>query len=383
MKNIVWSFFILFSLVRASEKQPKSENNLKQAYTSLSTYIPILDLLRIIVGYSHNWEKYHVLEDEIHTHAQDILSVAFSPNNKFIASGLKAGIITIRKHKNKQFKLFQTLENPVRNQSNVKYFLSSTLFSPNGKYFVSGSDDKSVKIYELQKDQFELQQTLREPCNVKSIAFSPDTKYLASGFTISDLVHIWELHDNHFTLKQTLDENFKQVNSLAFSPHSTYLACGAHFHIFIFVNIHNKYELLQILDDEFTGTVALTFSPDGNYLASGSPNHAINIWHLRGNKFISYQTLHGHKGIISSLIFSADGNYLASGSWDNTIKLWTHAGQKFTLTQTLTGPKGVIHSLAFSPNGKYLAAGLDDHTTQIYKNQAHALLALLKNKKNR
>ncbi len=65
----------------------------------------------------------------------------------------------------------------LKNHSN---WVKSVAFSPDGKYLASGSYDNTVKLWsvESQKEVVTLQ---GHSDWVTSVAFSPDGKYLASG----------------------------------------------------------------------------------------------------------------------------------------------------------------------------------------------------------
>jgi WD40 repeat protein len=70
-------------------------------------------------------------------------------------------------------------------------YVHSVAFSPDGKYLVSGSRDKTVKLWSVES-QKEVSTLRAHSDYVTSVTFSPDGKYLASG-SIDKTVKLWNI----------------------------------------------------------------------------------------------------------------------------------------------------------------------------------------------
>ncbi|MER3417136.1 MAG: hypothetical protein C4297_13135, partial [Gemmataceae bacterium] len=60
------------------------------------------------------------------------------------------------------------------------HYVLSVAFSPDGGYLASGSGDKTVRVWEVATDQH-VRMLQGHTSWVYSVAFSPDGRYLASG----------------------------------------------------------------------------------------------------------------------------------------------------------------------------------------------------------
>ncbi|MBD2695217.1 CHAT domain-containing protein [Anabaena catenula] len=298
-------------------------------------------------------------------------------------------------------------------------WIRSLAFSPDSKTILSSSNDKTVRLWDVETGQL-LHLLTSHRDRVKGVGISPDGQLLLSCSADGN-VKAWD--KNQLTAKKTGDCRYTihasskpitLVHSLPISPdsQSPIFATGAE---------HGKVSLWHLETGEWIRTfqahsspvISLSFSPDGQILVSGSVNSTIKVWQLNEN---SNQPLHiiayAHLSEVSSLAISPDGQTLVSGGADRAIKLWNlttgtekiphilegHAGRVWcvaispdgtkiasasadytvkiwdlktgTILQTFTGHLGEVRAVAFSPNGNFLASGGDDLEIRLWQVQA-------------
>ena len=155
---------------------------------------------------------------------------------------------------------------------------------------------------------------------VWSVAFSPDGKTLASG-SDDGTVRLWDLA-THRQLGTPFTGNTKQVDSVAFSPDGKTLASGGWDGTVRLWDVATHRQLGTPLTAHTTTIVySVAFSPDGKTLAAGNDDGTVRLWDLAAHRQLG-TPLTGHTGAVESVAFSPDGRTLASASADRTIRLW-------------------------------------------------------------
>ncbi|MEH1884926.1 WD40 repeat domain-containing protein, partial [Nostoc sp.] len=91
--------------------------------------------------------------------------------------------------------------------------VSSVSFSPDGKTLASGSDDKTIKLWNLETGK-EIRTLTGHSKSVSSVSFSPDGKTLASG-SADKTIKLWNLETGKEI--RTLTGHSKSVSSVSFS----------------------------------------------------------------------------------------------------------------------------------------------------------------------
>jgi len=163
-------------------------------------------------------------------------------------------------------------------------------------------------------------------------------------------------------LDKTLTGHSDRVRSVVYSPDGRYLASGSNDNTIKIWEVATGKEL-RTLTGHSGWVSSVVYSPDGRYLASEIGDDTIKIWEVATGKEL--RTLTGHSSWVLSVVYSPDGRYLASGSWDETIKIWEVATGKEL--RTLTGHSSWVLSVVYSPDGRYLASGSRDKTIKIWR----------------
>jgi tetratricopeptide (TPR) repeat protein len=210
-------------------------------------------------------------------------------------------------------------------------------------------------IYDLFYKQYEMD--ARD--YARSIAISPDGRWLATGF-LYEGIRIWEV-DTGLPV-QTLKGHAASINSIAFSPDSLLLASASRDRSIKLWDAQSGAEVREFRGHD--GEVAsVTFSPDGQWLASASSDRTVRIWRVVTGREV--EVLTGHTRAVTAAAFSPDGRWIASGGIDKTIRLWD-AGSSQSV-RTFAGHTEGIAALAFSPDGRWLASGGEDHLAKVWE----------------
>ncbi|CAG8826844.1 18941_t:CDS:2, partial [Racocetra persica] len=204
-------------------------------------------------------------------------------------------------------------------------------FSRDGRLIVSGSGDKTARVWDMVTGDLLYKLSIDEPsqkdAGVTSVAISPDGYYVAAG-SLDKIVRVWDARTGY---------------------------------------------LLERLEGHKDSVYSVAFAPDGKTLVSGSLDKTLKLWDMSNpgrntgvgssQKNAAKMTFNGHKDFVLSVAVSPDGRWVVSGSKDRGVQFWDpiNAQTQFMLQ----GHKNSVISVALSPalngpTGKLFATGSGD-----------------------
>jgi WD40 repeat protein len=210
----------------------------------------------------------------------------------------------------------------------------------------------------------------RHVFSVRSVAFSPDGKVVASG-SQKNTIRLWDVETGE-ELK-VLTGHTGAVVGLCFSPDGKTLASSSWDRSIRLWDVATGNEVRRINGHQ-GGVNSVTFSPDGKELLSASGDGTARLWDAAtGGEVRQFQ---GHEGPVEVASFSRDGKRIATGGQDNTARLWDAATGKEL--RKFAGHTSRIRGVAFSPDGKRLVTAGWNPTARLWDVETGKQLAELK-----
>jgi WD40 repeat protein len=201
-------------------------------------------------------------------HAKGVACLYFHPSGKRLASAGEDGI-----------RIWDLARGAVsRTLSGHEQLLLSIAFSPDGRYLASGSLDHTIRMWEVESGKQVW--SLRPGCQWAGdcVAFSPDGRLVASeredkvlalwAASSGECLRVFAGHEDH-------------LNAIAFGPGGSWLATGSSDQtIRIWCSATGR--CLHVLRGHRGWVRSVDVSPDGLRLASGGADGTVRIWELPG-----------------------------------------------------------------------------------------------------
>ena len=237
-------------------------------------------------------------------------------------------------------------------------FVASVAFSPDGRSLATGTSNHTIKLWDITTGQ--LARTLPISPPVQRVPATTQPPAFTFGVKPENPPHIGLFSDQLVELSSFPSSDY--IESVAFSPDSRWVASASAKDNTVELWDAATATILRTFTGHTKSVTAVAFNPKGNLLASAGADKTIKIWDPSAGNSVC--TLAGHKNGVRAIAFSPDGRWLASASEDCTVKLWDVTACREL--RTLLGHTNSVHAVAFSPDGLWLASGGADEVVILW-----------------
>lgn len=214
-----------------------------------------------------------------------------------------------------------TNQNPITSFDGHTGNVTAVQFQAAGRWIVTGSEDGSIKIWDVRAPGVQRDYESKVP--ITDVVIHPNQGEVISCDQ-NGSVKIWDLAENICT--------------------------------------HELYP------EEDTPCASVSVAADGSMLIAANNKGNIYSWRAKTKgdltKLEQPQCIQAHPKYITKALLSPDTKTLATCSADHTVKLWNT--DDFSLDRTLTGHKKWVWDCSFSADSAYLVTASSDHTSQLW-----------------
>jgi WD40 repeat protein len=244
-------------------------------------------------------------------------------------------------------------------------------YSSDNRWIAGGSTDNTIQLWDAAtgKRQARLE---GQKGRVAALAFSPDSRRLASASAIDGVAWLWSIPEGEPVLLIPEAADNCMVEALAFHPQGKLLAAGGI--DWLATGGSDGATCLWDIDERCQiaaldgGILDMAFHPAGKLLATVSLDDVIFVWDIDNREVVLELVSRGDG--LTRVAYSANGRWLAAGGDSGALRLWHADSGAPAARQRL---ETQIKALSFSPDGRYLYTGNGNTTS--YKLELKALLA--------
>lgn len=250
--------------------------------------------------------------------------------------------------------------------------VSFVTLSPTGDSILSGSQEKGVLLWKIsnqngQKSILELARLNGHTDFTRSGVFSQNGQYVITSSN-DHTAKVWNVR--HEDIRHSQLPDFKPGSIVRFSPEGNQLFIGDSDGNIQWLGFANG-DTLHFPKGHNKAITDIKCSSKGNFIATASEDRTAILWQMSQGSVRKLKTFSRHTGSLTSVDIlvgrmgekKVPQTYLLTASEDSTAILWSEKAEPLL---TLRGHQNIIRVVAFSPDGQHLLTAGDDRSARIW-----------------
>ncbi|HTU21245.1 MAG TPA: serine/threonine-protein kinase [Gemmataceae bacterium] len=303
-------------------------------------------------------------------HTGTIRALAFDPGGGILASGSDDTTVRLWEMTAKQPRELRICKGHRMDGCSHHYAVRAVAFSPDGTKLISGSEDHTAQLWNaedgkplLWNEATGMPLELPHQDSVQSVAFSSDGKRVLTG-SFDRTAQLWDTETGR-PVGPPL-EHPGAVDTVTFGLDGHFLTAARDGTARVWASPEEKNWLHQFRHEPADSIMAVALSPDGRLAVTGCGHEAV-VWNTRTGRRLGplsgrrRDASSSHQDEVMALAFSPDGRSLLTASRDGTARWWDAASRRPQL-DARGRPRFLElghrgRAAAFSPDGALLLTG--------------------------
>lgn len=275
-----------------------------------------------------------------------------------------------------------TIKLPTKRERMEKTKLSDKTFSPeghkdtvnavavtsDGKRIVSGSDDRTIRVWDLETgDPIGKPIIGHEDC-VTALAVIPGSEHIVSGSN-DETIRVWDLATGAL-IGKPVEGHESWVTAVAVTQDGKRIVSGSWDKTIRIWNLETSEQIGRPMKGHKDGVLDVALTLDYKRIVSGSEDRTIRIWDIDTGKPIGKPIKRQKCGVVTVAV-TLNGQCIVSGFDDNTIRIWDlNTGKQ--IGEPIRGHKDWVTAIAVTQDGKRIVSGSRDCTIRVWDLETHA-----------
>jgi WD40 repeat protein len=231
--------------------------------------------------------------------------------------------------------------------------------APSGDQAVSGSDDNTIKVWDLRRGALECTMTGHSDW-VRAVGVLKGADKIVSA-SDDHTLRVW----NRATgcEEKSIQTYLDWIRALICLPDGERVASVSDDRAIKIWNLEAAV-VERVLRGHSAEVNCIAVTPDGGALISGGDDRVLRIWHSDQNW--TAQVLKGHQARVTAIASLSNGQNVVSASGDETVLLWTLQPSGDSTFLTLAQRAKGIRSLAITPDDKLAIGASEDNNLHLW-----------------